>query len=159
MCFYRDRSKITVTSKMAFFVTYVNVWKLLTNITNVTKSFILDVAGVLDMLLFLYVNIYVKYEHFILIFILIYNQRHFYEKFVRVYMLMYIYIQYTHVYIYIYIYIIFIYMHIYIYTYIYIYIYIHVHMWIYKVYNVFIFHKKHLCYIPECEIFIINNFK
>ena len=99
MCFYRDRSKIPVTSKMAFFVTYVNVWKLLTNITiYVTKSSILDVAGVLDMLLFLYVNIYVKYEHLILIFILMYNQRHFYETFVRVFMFIYIYI-----YIYIYI--------------------------------------------------------
>ena len=33
---------------MALYVTLVNVGKLLTNVTNVTKSSILDVAGVLD---------------------------------------------------------------------------------------------------------------
>ena len=48
-----------VRPKMAFFVTLVNVWKLLTNVTNVTKSSILCAAGVLDMYLFLCVSIYV----------------------------------------------------------------------------------------------------
>ena len=41
-----------ITSKMAFFVTLVNVWKLLTNATNATKSFILNASGVLDMPVF-----------------------------------------------------------------------------------------------------------
>ena len=42
-----------ITSKMAFFVTLVNVWKLLTNATNATKSSILNASGVLDMPVFL----------------------------------------------------------------------------------------------------------
>ena len=52
-----------VTSKMAFFMTLVNIWKLLTNVTNGTKSSILDAAGVLDMPLFLGVNMYVNCEY------------------------------------------------------------------------------------------------
>ena len=50
-----------VSSKMAFFLTLVNVWKLLTNVTNDTKSS--DAAGVLNMPLVLCVNIYVDYEY------------------------------------------------------------------------------------------------
>ena len=50
--FYIDRSKTPVTSKKAFFVTLVNVSKLSTNVTNVKKISVSDVAGNLDMRLF-----------------------------------------------------------------------------------------------------------
>ena len=45
-----------VTSMMAFFVILVNAWKLLTNVTDVTKSSILDATRVLDIPPFLCVN-------------------------------------------------------------------------------------------------------
>ena len=46
--YYRDGCRTTATSKMELFVTLVNGFQLLTNVTN---SFVLDVAVVLDMLL------------------------------------------------------------------------------------------------------------
>ena len=52
------------TSKMAFFMTLINVWELLTNGINITKSSISDAAGVLDTPVFMYKYIYVNYEYF-----------------------------------------------------------------------------------------------
>ena len=46
ICNNRDESRSPTTSKMGLFVTLVNSWKPL---SNVTKSSILDVAGALDM--------------------------------------------------------------------------------------------------------------
>ena len=132
-----------VTSKMTFFVTLVNIWKLLTNVTNVTKSFILDAAGVLDMSLFLCVNICVNYEYLLLKYVKLFQ----WNMYTCACHSLYIYI-YIYIYIYMYIYIYIIYINIYICIYIY-----------YKVHNVFIFLKTSFLYILECEIFIINNFK
>ena len=42
-------SRTPITSKMGFYATLVNGWKQLSNVSNVTKSSILDVAGTLDM--------------------------------------------------------------------------------------------------------------
>ena len=139
-----------VTSKMAFFVILVNAWKLLTNVTNVTKSSILDAAGVLDMPLFLCVIIYVNYEYFRLTYIKLFLWNMYTCVCDGVYVCTQTQI-YTCIYMYIYIYVyIYIYMFIYIYIYMYIslmyvytsiHIYTHVHKWIYKV-HIFIFHKN-----------------
>ena len=103
---------------MAFFVILVNVWKLLTNVTNVTKSSILDAAGVLDMPLFLCVIIYVNYEYFRLTYIKLFL----WNMHTCVCDGVYVCTQ-TQIYTYIYMYI---YMFIYIYVYIYIYIYVYI---------------------------------
>ena len=117
-----------VTSKMAFFVILVNAWKLLTNVTNVTKSSILDAAGVLDMPLFLCVIIYVNYEYFRLTYIKLFLWNMYTCVCDGVYVCTQTQI-YTCIYMYIYIYV---YIYIYIYVYIYIYIYIYMYIsWMY----------------------------